>query len=89
MATLQVRDMDDSLYNLLRKTADSEKRSISQEVIWIIQNYLSDVKHRRNNINELLSITWDSDETPEETINSIREARTGNKRFGGTDGVFD
>ncbi|MBU1218296.1 antitoxin [Myxococcota bacterium] len=89
MATLQVRDMDDGLYNLLRKTADREKRSISQEVIWIIQNYLSDVKHRRNNINELLTITWDSDETPEETINSIREARTGNKRFGGADGVFD
>jgi len=33
MATLQVRDIDDRLYESIRNLAASEKRSISQEVI--------------------------------------------------------
>ncbi len=37
MATLQVRDIDDRLYESLKTFANSEKRSISQEVIHIIE----------------------------------------------------
>jgi plasmid stability protein len=44
MAHLQVRDMDDKLYSSLRELATNEKRSISQEVIYIIQKYLSTPK---------------------------------------------
>jgi len=41
MAILQVRDIDDRLYSLLKLRAKSENRSVSQEVISIIEKYLS------------------------------------------------
>ncbi|HOF34148.1 MAG TPA: hypothetical protein PK624_01790 [Spirochaetota bacterium] len=41
MAILQVRDFDDGLYSSLKSMAKSENRSISQEVISIIEKYLS------------------------------------------------
>ena len=37
MAHLQVKDIDDKLYESLRNLASQEKRSISQEVIYILQ----------------------------------------------------
>jgi plasmid stability protein len=41
MATLQVRDMDDRIYNALKQRARSRHRSLSQEVAHIIEEYLS------------------------------------------------
>jgi len=41
MATLQVRSVDDQLYEALGKRAIMENRSISQEVIFILRAYLS------------------------------------------------
>ena len=41
MATLQVRSVDDQLYEALGKRAIMENRSISQEVVFILKAYLS------------------------------------------------
>ena len=41
MATLQVRDLDDRLYNFLKTSARLQNRSISQEVITMIEQYLN------------------------------------------------
>ena len=41
MAILQVRDIDDRLYSSLKLTAKNENRSVSREVISIIEKYLS------------------------------------------------
>ena len=43
MAMLQVRDMDDRLYERLRFAAKNDNRSISQQVITILQNYFTSV----------------------------------------------
>ena len=40
MANLQVKSMDDQLYQALGKRAAMDQRSISQEVIFIIKDYL-------------------------------------------------
>ncbi len=41
MANLQVRDIDDKLYDSLKRRADLEHRSISQEVVMIIESHHS------------------------------------------------
>jgi len=49
MAILQVRDIDDRLYASLKAIAKSQNRSISQEVISIIEKYLSNPAVYKNN----------------------------------------
>jgi plasmid stability protein len=41
MATMQIKSMDDQLYNALKIKAKSDNRSLSQQVIMILKNYLS------------------------------------------------
>lgn len=41
MATLQIKSMDDQLYNALKIRAKAENRSLSQQVVMIIKDYLS------------------------------------------------
>ncbi len=41
MAMLQVRDMDNRLYDTIRYSAKKANRSISQQVITILQEYFS------------------------------------------------
>ena len=41
MAMLQVRDLDDRLYDRLRFAAKIDNRSISQQVVTILQNYFT------------------------------------------------
>ena len=41
MAILQVRDMDDRLYDRLKFAAKRDNRSISQQVITILQDYFN------------------------------------------------
>ena len=41
MAILQVRDMDDRLYDRLKFAAKRDNRSISQQVITILQDYFT------------------------------------------------
>ncbi len=43
MAMLQVRDMDDRLYDKLRLAAKLDNRSISQQVVTILQSYFTSV----------------------------------------------
>ena len=64
MAVLQVRDIDDSLYEALKTLAKKERRSISQEVIMMIESYISNPKATSvESTEEFLNLSWISDET--------------------------
>ena len=92
MATLQVRDIDDRLYNFLKTSAKLQNRSISQEVITIIQNYLnSNQKQMKNSTLEFLSLrgAWVDDKEAEEIITEIKKGRNQSYRFGEKNGLFD
>jgi plasmid stability protein len=92
MATLQVRDMDDRLYAFLKNTARMQNRSISQEVITIIQNYVnSNHTQIQNTTQEFLSMTgaWIEEGTAEEIIKEIKKGRKVSGRFGANDVLFD
>ena len=92
MATLQVRDIDDRLYELLRSRAKQQHRSISQEVIHIIEDYLSRTKRVFLDQTEAfleLSGAWEGEESAEDILRVIREGRTDSIRFTKNSGVFD
>ncbi len=92
MAILQVRDIDDRLYDFLKRSAKLRNRSISQEVITIIQDYLNSMQSgSANATNEFIALTgaWKDDKSAEEIIADLRNARTGSSRFGGRNDIFD
>ncbi len=92
MATLQVRDIDDRLYSYLKTSAKMQNRSISQEVITIIENYLnSNQKQLKNTTLEFLTLTgaWIDDKDSDDIIKDIRKGRNQSTRFGANDGIFD
>jgi plasmid stability protein len=92
MAILQVRDIDDRLYASLKKLAQSENRSLSQEVISILEKYLANpILFKNNPTREFLALagSWEDDRTSDEIIKDVKRNRKKNKRFGAGHVVFD
>jgi plasmid stability protein len=90
MAILQVRDIDDRLYDSLKQKAQSDNRSISQEVIAILETYLSNPNnHIINSTRELLKLSWDDNKNADEIINDLINDRKNKRSFGEYDGVFN
>ena len=48
MANLQIKGMDDDLYARLKEAAETENRSVSQEVVFLIKSRIANAKHHRN-----------------------------------------
>ncbi|WP_323374655.1 FitA-like ribbon-helix-helix domain-containing protein [Leptospira borgpetersenii] len=92
MANLQVRDIDDRLYESLKRRAEIEHRSVSQEVVMIIENHL-----RRDNLEtELqtieflkLSNSWVDKRDPKEIVKDLRSSRSKSNRDKIVNELFD
>ena len=92
MAILQVRDLDDRLYLSLKDRAKKENRSLSQEVVSILETFLSNPHvFRSNPTRDFLSLSsaWEDDRSAEEIMASIRGGRRNSPRFGADDALFD
>ena len=92
LAHLQVRDIDERLYASLRARAVREKRSISQEVILILEKYLATPNgFDTNPTDALLSLAgvWEDRRDPEAIARELRESRRSGTRFTGDGSVFD
>jgi plasmid stability protein len=92
LANLQVKDIDDRLYNSLKQRAAIEKRSVSQEVILIIEKYLAAPEQfQRSPTKEFLQLTgsWTDDRSAEEIILDIRQSRENSTRFEGENELLD
>lgn len=92
MAMLQVRDMDDRLYDRLKFVAKADNRSISQQVITILQNYFTSTPVKTKNATEeflKLAGTWEDSRSTEEIIDDIYNSRVTSTRFEVLDGIFD
>ena len=91
MPNLQVKDIDSLLYISLKKLAKKEHRSVSQEVVKIIETYLNQPNSNNNkNMTEeflKLSGSWDDNRSNDDIINEIYQSRNDGKRF--NDGLFD
>ena len=92
MANLQVRDIDDRVYNELKQRARTKHRSLSQEVVSIIEDYLSkpsaDTKGQSEMWLELVG-SWEGSESAEQILRSIRKGRVASRRFSSDHAVFD
>ena len=92
LAHLQVRDIDERLYASLRARAVCEKRSISQEVILILEKYLSAPNgFDTNPTDALLSLAgaWEDGRDAETIARELRLHRRSGTRFTGDGSVFD
>ncbi|GBR75095.1 antitoxin [Candidatus Termititenax aidoneus] len=89
MAILQVRDIDDRLYDSLKQKAQSDNRSISQEVVVILETYLANPSADNTNpTQEFLKLSWADTRDADEIITAIRKDRKNKKSFGEYNGVF-
>lgn len=91
MANLQVKDIDDNLYETLRRMASMERRSISQEVVYILKKYLSRPESFESNpTDEFLKLagSWEDERTAEEIVDHIKGSRKNSSRFGDDDELF-
>ncbi len=91
MATLQVRDLDDRLYNFLKTSARLENRSISQEVITMLEQYLNSPGNAVANTTLdflALSGSWKDDRSADAIVGETRAHRSSSRRFGADDGLF-
>lgn len=85
MAVLQVRNMDDRLYENLKRRAEQENRSVSQEVVAIVKSYLSaPCPPGAHPDDAALSLagTWADERSGEAIAESIRNRRA-TRRFKG------
>ena len=92
MAVLQVRDIDDRLYDRLKFAAKIDNRSISQQVITILQNYFTSVPVKPKNATEeflKLAGSWEDSRTTDEIVDDIYGSRVNSTRFEALDGIFD
>jgi hypothetical protein len=92
MAILQVRDIDERIYSHLKNIAKKENRSISQEVISIIEKYLSNPQLFNSNPTKdfiSLSSSWEDSRSAKEIIDDIKKSRVNKTRFRTSNVVFD
>ena len=86
MAILQVRNLDDEMYQALGRRAAMDNRSISQEVISIIENFLATPSDRLSSTDEealQLAGSWKDSRSEEKISGSIRNARSTHRFQGG------
>ena len=90
MAILQVKDIDDNLYAALKALAKNKRRSVSQEIITIIESHLSKPSINQIDATEVfLNLSWKDDKDADELVSEIRKSRENSERFSGTENVFD
>ena len=80
MAILQIKGIDDALYARLRQMAAADHRSISQEVLHLIEEYLTRQEHQpvtATSARALLALagSWDDERGADEISAAVRAAR--------------
>jgi hypothetical protein len=86
MANLQIKGMDDNLYAQIKELAAMESRSVSQQILFLVKEYLARKKNlqpARSPARTLLELSgsWDDNRTPEEIVKEIKGARRSTKRL--------
>jgi plasmid stability protein len=90
MATLQVKGVDEDLYKALGARAKQDNRSISQEVVRVIQDFLARPGgSAEESTRAFLALcgSWDDVRSAREIAGDIRRSRRAGRRFvqGGSD----
>ena len=86
MANLQIKGIDDNLYERLKAIAASENRSVSQQVLYLVKSYLAkgkkiDEKKTSAQILLELSGSWDDSRSSSDIIEEIRKGRKNSRKL--------
>ena len=86
MANLQIKGIQDELYDEIKKLASAENRSVSQQVLFLIKEYLTRRKYLKtlkSPAQVLLELcgSWDDERQAEEIIAEIKGGRKGSKKL--------
>jgi hypothetical protein len=86
MANLQVKGIDDRLYQELKALAESQNRSISQEVIYLLKMHVTKAQHIRKGktpAQVLLDLggSWEDPRSAKEIVEDLRQARRSTHRL--------
>jgi hypothetical protein len=86
VANLQIKGIQDDLYEEIKRLASAENRSVSQEVLYLVRDYLA--KRKRATMLQTpaevllqLSGSWKDDRSAEEIIADVRGARQNSPRL--------
>jgi len=88
MANLQIKGIDDVVYEELKKLAAAENRSVSQQTLFLIKDYLAKrhcVRTLKTSAQVLLEMagSWEGEESAEEIITRIKKARRSSTKLKG------
>ncbi|MDY6823639.1 MAG: hypothetical protein SWH68_07580 [Thermodesulfobacteriota bacterium] len=86
MANLQIKGIQDEFYQQIKALADSENRSVSQQVLYVLKGYLArekSIKKTRTPAQVLLSLSgsWSDTRDAEEIIREIKASRVNSKKL--------
>jgi predicted CopG family antitoxin len=86
MANLQIKGIDNELYEELKKLASEENRSVSQQTLFLIKDYLAKKQHVRAlktpaQVLLDLSGSWKDDQDAATIIAEIKRARRNSKKL--------
>ena len=86
MANLQIKNIDERLYEQIKQLARDENRSISQQVLFLIRNRLS--RKGRTQSDETaaqvlldLAGSWDDPRTAERIVADIKASRRSSRKM--------
>lgn len=86
MSNLQIKGIDERLYQQLKQLAADENRSVSQQVLFLIRNHLA--QRRRTHGSETaaqtllaLSGSWDDSRSAEQIVIDIKSARRSSRKL--------
>jgi len=86
MANLQIKGIQDELYEEIKKLAAAENRSVSQQVLFLLKQYLARTKQpgeipTQAQVLLALSGSWQDDRPAEEIIAGIKTARRNSRKL--------
>jgi len=86
MANLQIKGIDDKLYDTIKKLAASENRSVSQEILFLVKEHVARRKQTaavKTPAQALLDLSgsWTDDRSAEAIITEIKTARKGSRKL--------
>jgi hypothetical protein len=86
VANLQIKGVQDELYAEIKKLAAAENRSISQQVLFLLKEYLArkrylDAGKTPAQVLLDLSGSWEDDREAQQIIDDIRQARRDSRKL--------
>ena len=86
MANLQIKGIDDKLYDTIKKLAASENRSVSQEILFLVKEHVARRKQTaavKTPAQALLDLSgsWTDDRSADAIIAEIKTARIGSGKL--------